>query len=93
MTPLVIPPGAICACEQNKWQRHQGDRGQLVRCADCGFIAAIADDASESPALFTVTLTLCSLCLRGEGGECHSPGCALWMKSAPDCPLYLEGPR
>lgn len=90
VTPLVIPAGAVCACEQNMWQRHRGERGELVRCAGCGFIAAIADDDPESPALFTVTLTLCSLCLLGEGGQCHVPGCAMWMKSAADCPLYLD---
>ena len=37
--------------------------------------------------LRTVTLTLCVPCLAGEGGECHSPGCALWMNRAPDIPV------
>jgi hypothetical protein len=37
--------------------------------------------------LRTVTLTLCVPCLAGEGGECHSPGCALWMSTAPDVPI------
>lgn len=30
---------------------------------------------------------LCDPCVRGEGGECHTPGCSLWMKRAPDVPL------
>ena len=30
---------------------------------------------------------LCELCVEGKGGECHTPGCALWCKSAPDVPL------
>ena len=34
--------------------------------------------------LETVTLTLCNACLDGKGGECHTPGCALWMNRAPD---------
>lgn len=34
-----------------------------------------------------VTLTLCQPCLDGEGGQCHSPGCALWMTRAPDTPV------
>lgn len=39
-----------------------------------------------------VTLDLCVLCLNGEGGECHSPGCALWINRAPDIPVnVLEG--
>lgn len=29
------------------------------------------------------TLTICELCLDGEGGECHVPGCAFWMDDAP----------
>lgn len=37
--------------------------------------------------LLRVTLTLCTLCLSGKGGECHSPGCALWMRRAPDVPV------
>ena len=31
-----------------------------------------------------VTIWLCQLCLSGKGGECHVPGCALWMNRAPD---------
>jgi hypothetical protein len=34
-----------------------------------------------------VTLNLCEPCINGEGGECHTPGCALWMHSAPDIPI------
>lgn len=34
-----------------------------------------------------VSLWLCDLCLDGEGGECHMPGCALWMNRAPDLPI------
>jgi hypothetical protein len=39
------------------------------------------------PTLERVTLTLCSLCLDGKGGECHTPGCALWINRAPDLEL------
>lgn len=31
-----------------------------------------------------VCLTLCDACLDGIGGECHTPGCALWINTAPD---------
>jgi len=34
--------------------------------------------------LETVVVTLCADCLDGKGGECHTPGCVLWAKSAPD---------
>lgn len=34
-----------------------------------------------------VALVLCDRCIAGEGGECHTPGCALWMNRAPDVPL------
>lgn len=33
---------------------------------------------------------LCDLCVGGAGGECHSPGCALWLKRAPDLALETE---
>lgn len=39
------------------------------------------------PTLHDVCLTLCSLCLDGAGGECHTPGCALWLNRAPDLSL------
>jgi hypothetical protein len=34
-----------------------------------------------------VTLDICELCLAGDGGECHVPGCAFWMRPAPGMPL------
>lgn len=37
--------------------------------------------------LNTVVVTLCDLCLEGAGGECHTPGCGLYMNRAPDVPL------
>lgn len=41
----------------------------------------------NEPQLERVTLTICSACLDGVGGECHVPGCALWMSTAPDIPI------
>lgn len=29
-------------------------------------------------------VTICSACLDGEGGECHTPGCLFWLNRAPD---------
>lgn len=34
-----------------------------------------------------VQLWLCDPCLDGKGGECHTPGCSLWMRAAPDLPV------
>ena len=31
--------------------------------------------------------TICSACLDGEGGECHTPVCVLWLMRAPDLSL------
>jgi hypothetical protein len=39
------------------------------------------------PPVRYVRLWLCDPCLDGAGGECHSPGCALWINRAPDIPL------
>lgn len=49
-----------------------------------------ANDGRPPLVLHRVTLTLCSLCLAGAGGECHTPGCALWLRRAPDVALDLE---
>ena len=29
-------------------------------------------------------LPICEACLRGEGDECHTPGCLLWLCRCPD---------
>jgi len=94
MIPVVLPAGTDCACERNKWERRPGDGGTIIWCSECGTIAAIPLDgegAECSPgiSLHKVTLILCSLCLLGEGGQCHTPGCAMWIKAAPDVPLSL----
>lgn len=46
-----------------------------------------AKQGEPAEPLETVTLTLCRECLTGAGGECHMPGCALWMGTAPDVSL------
>lgn len=38
----------------------------------------------DDPKVRRVTIDLCDLCLSGAGGECHVPGCALWLNRAPD---------
>lgn len=43
--------------------------------------------SEQEPKLHTVVMTICDLCLDGAGGECHTPGCALWINRAPDLPL------
>jgi hypothetical protein len=34
-----------------------------------------------------ILLDLCAACREGFGGECHTPGCSLWLNRAPDLPL------
>jgi hypothetical protein len=34
-----------------------------------------------------VKLVLCDCCLDGAGGECHVPGCQLFLNRAPDLPI------
>jgi hypothetical protein len=41
----------------------------------------------ETLGLVRVTLVLCTGCLAGKGGECHTPGCSLWMNRGPDIPI------
>lgn len=49
-------------------------------------IGGPAPGATE-PGVHLVQLRLCDPCIDGEGGECHTPGCALWINRAPDLPL------
>jgi len=49
--------------------------------------ASPARAASEEIPVRLVRLWLCDPCLDGAGGECHTPGCALWINRAPDLPL------
>jgi hypothetical protein len=32
-------------------------------------------------------IDLCDMCVRGIGGICNAPGCAMCMSKAPDIPL------
>lgn len=49
--------------------------------------ATAAPDPDPEIAVRLVQLWLCDPCLDGAGGECHTPGCSLWMHSAPDIPV------
>lgn len=44
---------------------------------------SIADYNQPEPTLHAITCTVCSLCLEGAGGECHTPGCVF---------IYHDGP-
>lgn len=43
----------------------------------------------DGDVLRLVALMLCQRCIDGEGGECHTPGCGLYMNRAPDLPLTV----
>lgn len=38
---------------------------------------------TEVPEVRTVMVPVCELCIRGAGGECHTPGCSFFMFPAP----------
>jgi hypothetical protein len=40
-----------------------------------------------TPPVRLVQLSLCDPCLDGAGGECHTPGCSLWMHRALEQPI------
>lgn len=37
-----------------------------------------------------IKIILCEACLNGSGGECHTPGCAMFLHDAPDLPILPE---
>jgi hypothetical protein len=39
--------------------------------------------------LKTIEIRICEACLNGEGDECHTAGCALWLHSI-DLPIMPE---
>lgn len=41
-----------------------------------------------SSKLRRVTLDICEPCIEGVGGWCHTPGCAFWMRRAPETPFF-----
>ena len=43
--------------------------------------------SDKEPTYAEYEIRLCSLCVTGAGGECHSPGCALFLSRAPDISL------
>jgi hypothetical protein len=45
-------------------------------------------DADIEPGDELTSVLLCGRCMAGEGGECHTPGCALWLNRAPDVPMW-----
>jgi hypothetical protein len=52
----------------------------------------LAESDVSGAYLREVTLTLCLPCLSGAGGECHTPGCDLWLHRAPDIPVFCGCP-
>lgn len=37
-----------------------------------------------------IEITICDDCLAGDGDECHTPGCALFLNRTPDHPIMPE---
>ena len=60
----------------------------MALCGPCWQVTGGAPTTGEAPAtdgewppLRLVQLRICQACLDGEGAECHTPGCALWLHS------------
>lgn len=47
-------------------------------------------EVDGEPKVRRVIVNLCELCLNGAGGECHTPGCVLWLNRGPDLALHPE---
>lgn len=95
VAPKVI---RIWAQERVRLGKNAEDDPQITEALECARTmevegrkwVGLAKAASASKAgLNTVTLRMCNLCLDGVGGECHVPGCALYLNRAPD--LKLRG--
>lgn len=59
---------------------------QRAEVPPAGIDATVGVDVSAK----RYAIYLCDQCVAGEGGECHSPGCALFGKTAPGVPLRPE---
>lgn len=46
-------------------------------------------EQKEYPALRHVACRICEACIKGEGEECHTPGCILWLH-AVELPITEE---
>jgi hypothetical protein len=44
----------------------------------------------HTPALRRVSMIMCEYCISGAGGECHTPGCVLWLNRAPDLAISTQ---
>ena len=44
---------------------------------------------SDYPPVHSYVIELCDACIAGEGEECHTPGCALWLHSV-SLPIHRE---
>jgi hypothetical protein len=52
-----------------------------------GFTEPQTLDDEEFAPVHVVQLQLCDPCIDGEGDECHTPGCSLWLNRPPDIGL------
>ena len=51
---------------------------------------ATSETDNDEPKVRRVIVNLCEMCLNGAGGECHTPGCVLWLNRGPDLALHPE---
>jgi hypothetical protein len=81
---VLIRDGEVRTCVHD--YRHKGEHNYAPAPQEKG-----AEEPGESEAKFALVkfyrIWLCELCVAGKGGECHSPGCALFLNRAPDIPV------
>lgn len=53
---------------------------------------AKSQTAADPIILKQIVIWICEPCLNGEGKECHTPGCALWLHRV-DLPIRLARPN
>ena len=46
--------------------------------------------AHAEPEVLEIAIRVCRPCLDGAGGQCHTPGCALWLHDMDTLPIARE---
>jgi hypothetical protein len=76
-----------CGAEvrEGKMRHFCGEPYPFKAATDIRVVRYVPETPARAEGLTSVLL--CDACMAGEGGECHTPGCALWLNRAPDIPV------
>lgn len=80
----------------NPWATPMGTEPPIQGSVACALRESIRHKVVLMPAEMAETpkvrmIPVCEACERGEGGECHTPGCSFWMRDGPKEPLQFLG--